>query len=445
MEKALNKLQDILGPIAYKLDANRYLTAIKSGFFGAMSLLILGSIFLLFANLPINGYPEFMESILGADWSTYFMIPYQMTMDIMTPFVIIGIAKSLSNYYKVDDLGGMVLALAAFLIVTPHIVNADGALGIPTVNLSASGLFVGMITAILSTEIYRAVVQKGWIIKMPESVPANVARSFSSLIPGLFILLTFNFIRIGFSFTSFGTAHSFIFEVLQRPLLALGASLPALLIVLLLEGLLWSFGIHGSQIVGSVMQPIWLSLTAENQAAFAAGEALPNIINYQFYSNFVKMGGAGATIGLALACLLFAKAKQYKTLGKLALGPGLFNINEPLTFGVPIVMNPIMLIPFILMPLIMAILSYIVMGLGLVPITNGTNIPWTTPPIFSGFLLSGWRGALWQTIQIGISIVIYYPFLRIVDRKAYTTETQGVETTESIEEDSIQATQPTEV
>lgn len=107
MEKALNKLSDILSPIAFKLDANRYLSAVKAGFFGAMSLLIIGSIFLLFANIPIEGYPEFMEGVLGSNWDTYFMVPYNMTMEIMTPFVMVGIAKSLANYYKVDDIGAI--------------------------------------------------------------------------------------------------------------------------------------------------------------------------------------------------------------------------------------------------------------------------------------------------------------------------------------------------
>lgn len=192
MEKALNKLSDILSPIAFKLDANRYLSAVKAGFFGAMSLLIIGSIFLLFANIPIEGYPEFMEGVLGFNWDTYFMVPYNMTMEIMTPFVMVGIAKSLANYYKVDDIGAILLALVSFFILTPSIVTAEGATGIPTLNLSASGLFVGMIAAVLSTEIYRWVIQKGWIIKMPDSVPSNVARSFSALVPGLIVIILFN-------------------------------------------------------------------------------------------------------------------------------------------------------------------------------------------------------------------------------------------------------------
>lgn len=442
MDKVMNFLEEKMAPIAYKLDSNRYLTAIKSGFFAAMSILIIGSIFLLLANLPINGYADFMANIFGDNWSEFFMVPYNMTMNIMTPFVIVGIAKSLSSHYKVDDVAGIVLSLVAFLILTPSLVTPEGATGIPASNLSAGGLFVGMITAILATEIMRAVIQRGWVIGMPESVPSNVARSFSSLIPGLFVILSFNIIRMLFTLTPFETAHNFIFEVLQTPLLALGGSLPAMIIVLLFEAILWSFGIHGSQIVSGVMSPIWLSLTAGNAEAFAAGQALPNIINSQFYDNFIKLGGAGSTLGLALCALFFAKSKQFKTLGKLAIGPGLFNINEPLVFGIPIVLNPIMLIPFIINPIIMAIVAYVAMSTGLVNVANGVNIPWTTPPIFSGFLVSGWTGALLQVFQIGLGGLVYYPFFKMVDQKAYMVE-QGKSEEEILAEQTSDTNAPT--
>ncbi|MEC6747908.1 PTS cellobiose transporter subunit IIC [Marinilactibacillus sp. XAAS-LB27] len=444
MENALDKLSDVLSPIAFKLDSNRYLTAVKAGFFGAMSLLIIGSIFLLFANLPIESYPGFMEGLLGADWKSYFQVPYDMTMEIMTPFVMIGMAKSLANYYKVDDIGAILISLVAFFVLTPTITAANEARGIPMLNLSASGLFVGMISAIIATEIYRLVIQKGWVIKLPDSVPSNVARSFSALVPGFIVIVLFNFIRIGFSLISYETAHAFIFEILQTPLLALSRTLPTTFIIFIFEGLLWSFGIHGSNIVGAVMNPIWLNLTAENATAFASGTALPNIINAQFYNNFIKVGGAGATLGLALCILMFARSEQYKTLGKLAFVPGLFNINEPLIFGLPIVLNPIMMIPFLLMPLVMSGLTYFVMSAGIVPYANGANIPWTTPPIISGFLLSGWRGGAWQMVQILLSAGIYYPFFRIVDQKAYQLETEGTESVEQVEEGAVQATQPTE-
>ena len=431
MDKFLEFLEGKLGPIAYKLNANRYLSAIKEGFFGAMSLLIIGSMFLLVANLPIPGYADFMAGVFGADWTQFFMVPFDMTMNIMTIFVMIGMAKDLCKTYGIDDVAGIIYALVGFLILTPSILSTDNAAGIPMGNLSASGLFLGMMSTVLAVEIVRFVLGRGWTIKMPDSVPANVARSFDALIPGLFVILVFDILKLIFAMTSFETAQAFIFEIIQAPLTSIGATLPATILVVILETLLFSFGLHGPNILGAVMNPIWLTLTAENASAYAAGEVLPNIVNAQFYANFIKIGGAGATFGLALLCLFVAKSSQFKTLGKLAIGPAIFNINEPLIFGMPTVLNPILMIPFIVSPVVMTTLTYILMNIGLIPLTNGVNIPWTTPPIISGFLISGWQGAVWQVIEMGLSALIFYPFFKLEDNKAYQIEMGQIEADES--------------
>lgn len=421
MDNFVNILQDKLGPIAAKLNANRYLASIRDGFMGVMSLLILGSIFLLLAALPLPGYADFMASVFGPDWSQFFLIPFNMTMSIMTIYVVIGIARGMAQQYKVDELASMLWALAGFLILTP-VGSFDGGSYLPMGNFGAGGLFLGMISAILAVEIINFVYSRGWKIKMPDTVPSNVSRSFDALTPGIFIMVIFTLINLLFKATPYETANNFIFTFIQTPLTALGASLPATVLVLLIETLLFSFGLHGPNIVGGVMQPIWLTLTAENAAAFAAGEALPNIVNYQFYSNYVKLGGCGATIGLAILCLIAAKSTQYKTLGKLAIGPAIFNINEPLIFGVPIVLNPVMMIPFMITPIVLAIATYFVMSIGLVPLANGANIPWTTPPVVAGLIIGGWKGALWQVVEILISVAIFFPFFKMQDNKAYQEE-----------------------
>ena len=189
-----------------------------------------------------------------------------------------------------------------------------------------------------------------------------------------------------------------------------------------LSSVLWAFGIHGTVIIGAVMDPIWLSLTAENAAAYAAGNPLPNIINTEFQSNFVQLGGAGSTFGLVLCLVLFARAKQYKMLGKLGIAPSIFNINEPIIFGMPIVLNPLLLIPFVLSTMVALVVSYVAMSTGLVPPTNGINLPWTIPPIISGFLLSGWKGAVLQVVTLAITTAIYFPFFKIADNNAYALE-----------------------
>ncbi|PKG23522.1 PTS sugar transporter subunit IIC [Niallia nealsonii] len=429
MRKMTELLEDKLSPIALKLDNNRYLKAIKNSFMSAMPLLIIGSFFVLFAYLPIDAYTEFMQNTFGDNWQRILTIPNDISMSMMTIYVVIGMASELAQSYKLDRMAGIFAALASFFVVTPMYGFSDESLGlgIPLGNLGAAGLFVGILISILSIEILRFTDKKGWKIKMPDAVPQNVSNSFSALIPILIIILVFHLIRIGFEQTNYGSLQAFIFDNLQTPLTALGSSLTATIIVILIEGILWAFGLHGANIVGSVMQPIWLTLTAENATAVAAGQEIPNIVNYQFYSNFIKIGGSGATFGLCLLLLFLAKSKQFKALGKLSIAPEIFTINESIIFGLPIVLNPIMLVPFILTPVLLCIIAYVAMSTGLVPYTNGINIPWTTPPIIAGFLASGWRGAVLNVVQIVISALVYFPFFKVADNLAVKEEMKNEE------------------
>ncbi|MBW4827453.1 MAG: PTS transporter subunit EIIC [Clostridiaceae bacterium] len=417
MDGFMKLLEAKLVPVARKLDQNRYLTAIKDGFFAVMPLLIIGSMFLLIPNIPSEAYQNFMASKLGEDWSKYILIPFDATMNLMTIFVMIGMAKSLGRSFDIDDVTSIVTALVGFLILTPmtELIN-DGGQGLPVANFTATGLFVGIFSTIFAIKIFSIIKNKGWTIKMPGNVPANVATSFSSLIPELFVILIFTAIRIAFSFTTFETVQNFLYTILQKPLTNIGGNLIFLIIVVIIQQILWMFGIHGSNVTDGITKPIMFAQTAENAEAFAAGLELPNILNYQFYSNYVNIGGAGATLALVLIILFVAKSQRFKSLGKLSIGAGIFNINEPMIFGLPIVLNPIIVVPFIIAPLVNILLTYFVMSIGLVPLANGINIQWTTPPILSGLIISGWRGALHQVILIIIDGLIYYPFFRVVDK-----------------------------
>ena len=425
MSKIMDSIEDKLMPVAEKLATNRYLLAIRDGFMLAMPLLIIGAMSLLLAYLPINGYEDFMAKVFGASWQDFFMVPYHATMAIMTVFVVMGMSNSLAKHYNIEGISTAIISLTSFLILTPFFTNfipegsklAIKVTGvIPMEWLSSKGLFVGMISAIFATEIVRFVIKKGWVIKMPEGVPPTVAKSFSSLIPAAITIIVFNFVRVLFTFTSFETIHNFIFTVLQLPMTSLGDSLGATLVANFFIGLFWSFGISGGDVVQSVMSPIWIALSGENLTAFQAGIALPHIITQQFNSIYLWIGGGGATLGLCLLMLFKCKSQQCKKIGKLAILPGIFGINEPIIFGLPVVLNPIMIVPFILVPLVLAVVTYICMATGIVPRPNGVLIPWTTPPIIGGFLISGIRGALLQFVEIVISLFIYLPFITVVDK-----------------------------
>lgn len=422
MNRFMDKIGDTIAPIATKMTSNRYLSAIKEGFFGSTPILIAGSIFLLFTSLPFNGYAEFMTNIFGKKWMDFFYLPYQASFNLMSIYVVVGMARSLSKYYKVDEKLAIALSFVGIFVLTPLIFTADGAKGLPLDNFAAKGLFVCMIATAISIEIYRFCAQKGITIKMPDSVPQNVSNAFAAVIPAFAIILLFDVLRTLFAMTDFGSAQQFIFTILQQPLQSLGGTLPATFIALLVESVIWCFGIHGSSIVSSVMNPIWYALSAENLAAVEAGIAMPNIVNYQFISFFVKLGGVGATLSLTLLCLFKSKSDQYKALGKLGIGASLFNINEPIIFGFPIVLNPMMMIPFVLSNVTVGVVTYAAIWSGLVPYINGVNLPYTIPVVISGFMLCGWRGALLQVVLLLITGLIYYPFFKAQDKQAYLEE-----------------------
>ncbi|HSP47376.1 MAG TPA: PTS cellobiose transporter subunit IIC [Clostridiaceae bacterium] len=433
MNKFTEMLEEKLMPIASRVASNKYLIAIRDGFALALPLLIIGAIHLLLANLPITGYPAFMAGIFGPNWATFFVIPFNATMAIMAIFVVLGIAYSLAGQFELDQISTAVIALVSFLIITPLNMMVTPAAGdpiavgdvIPFTWIGSRGLFVGILTAIFATLIVRFVVRKNWVISMPDGVPPTVAKGFSALIPAVIVFTLFNLLRLLMTFTSFGTVHDMIFNVLQTPLTALGATLPATLVANFFIGLFWVFGIHGANIVGAVMGPIWLSLSADNLNAFQAGQPLPNIITQQFQELYLQLGGSGSTLSLALIMLFLTKSQLLKKLGKLAILPGLFNINEPITFGVPIVLNPLMMIPFILTPMILAVFVYYWTALGFVPRPSGVIIPWTTPPIIGGLLMAGIPGAITQLIELVISFFIYYPFIMAVDKQYLNQELEA--------------------
>jgi len=433
MSKFNSMLESKVMPIAGKMAGQRHLQALRDGIVLTMPLIIIGSVFLILSNLPIPGYNDFMAGIFGKEWATKMAYPVGATFDIMALLACFGIAYRLAEKYGVDALSAGAISLAAFLLATPYKVSflpsgakeailVDG--GIPTALMGSKGLFVAMIVAILSTEIYRWFIQKDIIIKMPDGVPPAVGKSFAALIPGFTVIAFIWILRLLVEQTHFGSLHNIVGELLGKPLGVLGGSLGGTLVAELVIMLMWSCGLHGANIVGGIMAPIWYGAMDENRIAFANHEALPNIFTQQFFDIWINIGGSGATLALVVAMILKARSQQMKQLGKLGIGPALFNINEPIIFGLPMVMNPMMLIPFIITPLVTVVATYIAMSTGLVAKPAGIAVPWTMPPIISGYLATGGKlsGAVMQAINIGISVCIYYPFFRMWDKQKFTEE-----------------------
>jgi PTS system cellobiose-specific IIC component len=258
---------------------------------------------------------------------------------------------------------------------------------------------------------------------MPDSVPPAVSKSFVAITPALVILTVCWIIRIAFEATTFQTIFGFIFKFVAAPLSKVGLSYGGMLVTLTMIHGFWALGIHGSRVVFGVMDSILLPSMDQNRVAFEAGHQLPNIITKQFYDCFTNAGGL-EIMGLVILMLFVAKSKQIKSLGKLAVGPIIFNIAEPVLFGLPIIMNPIMIIPFIITPLISGSITYWSMALGLVSNPAGVAVPWTVPVFMSGFLATGgdYRAVILQAINLLVGIIVYYPFLKIWDKKKVEEE-----------------------
>ena len=424
----LSKLESVLMPLAEKIGKNKYLIAVRDGFLLSMPLLIVGSFFLLIANFPIPGWSDFWARFFGEDWVSYFAKPTDATFSIMAILAVVGIGYSFAEQMNVDKLFGAASAMVSWFLIMPYEVLLEGGgsvKGIPLDWVGSKGIFVGIICAFLSIHIYAWVNKKGWVIKMPEGVPPTVVKSFAALIPAGVSMLVFFVINIIFAMTPFHSAFDFMFTILQVPLLKLGNTLPAMVIAYIFLHLFWFFGVNGGSVVAAVFNPILQTLSAENLAAYQAGAPIPNIICQQFQDLFATFGGCGSALSLMIAMLLFCRSKRIRELGKLSLVPGLFGINEPIVFGLPIVLNPMILIPFMLVPTINIVISYICMSIGLVPLCSGVAIPWTMPVVLSGFLSTGWQGAVLQLVLLVLGIFVYMPFIKMMDKQYLADEAKA--------------------
>ena len=303
----------------------------------------------------------------------------------------------------------------------------------PYTYLGSRGLFVAISFELITGWIFQWFINHNIQIKMPETVPPAVAKSFSALIPGAVVIAIAGCIYWLFTWAGWGNIHDVIMNILAKSLGALGDALIGTLVSILLVSLFWFVGIHGGNVVNTAMSPIWFMQTDANRVLNQAGYLDlahgGHIITQPFIDNFVYMGG-GATIGLVLCIgyLVWRKraSKQSEVLAPLTIVPGLFNINEPTMFGLPVVMNLMLIIPFIIAPMVNAITTYIAMNLGLVPLCNGTVITWTMPPLISGFLATGSiAGSILQLINIVLDVLIYLPFMSALNKRQLMEENKA--------------------
>lgn len=437
MQNFLKWIEAKLMPPMVKLSQNRYLVSIRDGIIATMPLVMLGSFFVLFAQFPIPAYQNLVKPYVAT-----IMLPYRITVGLMSVYAAFGIGYQLAKHYKLDALSSGLISMGAFLMTTIPVLANDAAnpktsLGMvmPMTYLGGSGMFTAIIVAIFSTEIIYFCSKHNITIKMPDSVPESVSRSFAAIIPSAVVIVVVWIIS--------GILKWNINEFLMtlfKPIIHVGMnSYIGLVLPPLLITLLWATGIHGDSIIGNLVRPFWLILWQQNADAVAAGHAASNIATEGFYT-FVWIGGSGGTLALCLIAMIFAKSAYLKQIGKLAFVPGIFNINEPIIFGAPIVLNPILAIPFIVGPFITSTITYIAMSLDLV---NKTSMlaPFTVPFPIMGYMITqaDVRAIFLMILNFVIYLLIYYPFTMMYDRQLLKEEKEEKKEEDAEKSDSVMA------
>lgn len=422
------KFTNALLTVATKIGSNRYLAAIRNAFTDLMPLIIIGSFCTLFSNVVCNTTEGYLSiaNIPGMAWlgtfKPLFTAANYGTMNMMAVGIVILLTGEVAAWYGNNDKVLPLIGLAGFVSLCATSVTATAAVSGEEVTVanvissdytSAKGLFVAMIVAVATAEIYVRLVNSGKLsIHMPDSVPPNIARSFEVLFPATLTILLIAAVGFVFQLALNMTLFAAITAFIQTPLKNVLTGLPGFLLILFCTVLLWFFGIHGTQTLKGIYEPVLLAAFAENESAYAAGTEIPNIINSPFMSNFSTLTGAGITGGLIIAILVFSKREDYRSIAKLSIPCGIFNINEPMTFGLPIVMNPILGIPFMITPIVTSAFAYFMTSIGFCG-KMVVNAPWTTPLGLEAFLASGGNlgAVITQILCVGISFLIYTPFV----------------------------------
>ncbi|MGF1748420.1 PTS sugar transporter subunit IIC [Vibrio cionasavignyae] len=425
-DRMVNIIEQKVTPVAGKIGQQKYVTSIRDGFIAALPFMIVGSFMLVFIFPPFSPDTTFGFAQAWLSFSdTYreqLILPFNLSMGIMTVFISVGIGSSLARHHNLDPVTTGLLALMAFLLVAAPV--QDGTISMQY--FSGQGIFTSIITAIYATEVYAFLKRNNITIKLPPEVPTGVARSFEILIPVLAIILTLHPLNLFIEAQTGMIIPEAIMSLIQ-PLVAASDSLPALLLAVLVCQILWFAGIHGALIVTGIMNPFWMANLSVNQAAMAAGEAIPHIFVQGFWDHYLLIGGVGSTLPLAFL-LMRSKAVHLRTIGKLGSVPSMFNINEPILFGAPIIMNPVFFLPFILVPMINATLAWFALDFGLVERVVSLT-PWTTPGPIGASWAANWAFSpvILCFMCMAMSAIMYLPFLKAYEKTLLDQEARDQE------------------
>lgn len=401
-------------PVANKITKNRALTSISMAFTSILPVTITGALLMLLLNIPITPYIQWINAVGLAD---IFALGVDMTTNIISIYLCFYIAY---HYVKIHDKHGHpcgMLAIICFLMITGIDNNQ-----IDMEFLGSNGIFAAILVSLLVGRLYIWFLPRNHFSHMSSSVPKQVLRSLNAIAPSFIIIFIFMILTALSRMGPYGNFHRMVYETLQKTLMTyLSNNIFSYILFNFATNCFWFLGLHGGNITSSVTTVIYTPLALENFNLYSAGLEPVNIISSAFTKCFVS-GGVGSMFALSIIMAFKAKSQKFKTLGRISLPTTFFYINEPLLFGIPIVLNPLFFFPLLFITPILALLTYFVMHAGLVPIPNGMLLPWTTPPVIYGLLEGSWKLALWEVLMIFLSGVMWYPFFKIADQRELAAE-----------------------
>ena len=439
-------LEEKFVPMAAALGSQRHLVAIRDAFVAIMPVTIVGAIAVLINNIQgifaenglnvpsiKDGYTNFIQSTGISDVMSAIN---KGSINMMAILLVASLGYQMARGLDGDGIATSIVSMTCYLGIVPsvqsisnvvsweknaklvEVATGDIASGAIAANkLDSNGMFVGMLLTILVAEIFVRLSRNDKLkITLPDGVPPAVANSFTVLIPAIITVIGVVAAGIYIKRITGSDLWQIITKFVSAPLTNVADSVGTAALIMFLINFLWIFGLHGANIIGSVTTPIFTPLLYENTAAYEQGILPPNVINgVQVYST---IGGSGSTFGLIIAILLFGKVQAEKTVIGISVAPGLFEINEPITFGIPIVMNPTYMLPFVAGPVILGIVSYLLMDANIIERVC-LSAPWVTPPVLYPFLATGGgiKAAIYQVIEIVFLTALYTPFVMMSNKQ----------------------------
>lgn len=428
MKSITEKLTNTIGKAAEKLGNQIHLLALRDAFATIMPFMILAGFVTLINWVILDPGSSPLVKIINPDTlATLQQVAMPIgdaTLGIMTLLIVVTIALQLSKYRQYDNpIAAILTSLVAFFVVTPMSISVvpDGMEtaitvgGIDSGFIGASGMFVGIIVGLVATDIFIKLTQVDkFKINITGQIPPSVISSFNVLIPIILTVFSFTILNFALNMAFNLTLSDIISIVITTPLSYVTTGLFGFVLITSIANLFFGFGIHQAVISASLLDPFLLQNMSENMTAYANNEEIPHIINMAFKDTFAVMGGSGNTIALLIAIFIFGRRQDYKDIAKLSTTPAIFNISEPIIFGLPIVFNVSLIIPFVLAPIFSLVTAYYATYFGIIdPVVVQT--PWTTPPLISAFLATAgdWKAVVLQALIIVATVFIYLPFLRI--------------------------------